>query len=379
VIERFTLGNRSFLDSRLPHDVAYWVVNSSGTPFFDDEHANRHPPSHALVSVLVGILILSSSCSPAGREPVAIYVSTDRPFSEPVLLTFEKKSGISVRAVYDTEETNSIGLANRLLAEKVYPRADVYWSNEPLRTLILQKNGVLARYRSPGADAIPAGFKDPDAYWTGFSARCRVIIYNSGLVQEEEAPKSIFDLTDPKWKSQVVISDPRYGTMSFHAAALFGALGDERAIQFFQDLKRNEVTVAATSSEVRRLVETGEFAIGLTDTDDANLALISGSPVVVVYPDEQGFGTPFIPNVVSLIAGGPNPEQGKKLIDFLLSPEAEEMLAESAAVQMPLHPSVPLPANVRNLKTLNLLQVDYGAAADRLDHVMKVLQPILGR
>ena len=101
-----------------------------------------------------------------------------------------------------------------------------------------------------------------------------------------EAPKSIFDLTDPKWRSQVVISDPRFGTMLFHAAALFGALGDERAIQFFQDLKRNDVTIAPSVADVRRLVETAEFAIGLTDTDDANLAVLPGSPVVVVYPDE---------------------------------------------------------------------------------------------
>ena len=339
---------------------------------------SRRPRTPALVSVLVGTLFFLSSCSQAGRGPVVIYVSTDRPFSEPVLRAFEKKSGISVRAVYDSEETNSIGLANRLLAEKVYPQADVFWSDEPLRTLILKKNGVLARYRSPGADTIPAGFKDPESCWTGFSARCRVILYNSSLVQEVEAPKSIFDLTDPKWKNQVVISDPRFGTMSFHAAVLFAALGDERAVQFFKDLKRNEVTVAASNSEVRRLVETGEFAIGLTDTDDANLALLSGNPVVVVYPDEQGLGTPFIPNVVSLIAGGPNPQQGKELIDFLLSPEAEAMLAESAAVQMPLHPSVPLPANVRSLKNLKLLQIDYGAAADRLDPVIKALQPILG-
>jgi iron(III) transport system substrate-binding protein len=331
-------------------------------------------PAH--VAVLVGIVILSTYCTPARREPVAIYVSTDRPFAEPVLRTFEERSGISVRAVYDTEETNSTGLANRLLAEKVYPQSDVFWSGEPLRTVILKKNGVLARYRSPGAAGIPAAFKDPEAYWTGFSARCRVILYNSSLVQEEEAPKSIFELTDPKWKHQVVIPDPRSGTMSFHAVALFATLGDEKAIQFFRDLKRNEVTVASSNSEVRRLIETGEFAIGLTDTDDANLALLSGSPVVVVYPDENGLGTAFIPNVVSLIAGGPNPEQGKKLIDFLLSPEAEEMLAKSAAVQIPLHPAIPLPANIRGLGSLRLLPVDYGTAADRLDHVIRVLQPI---
>ena len=335
--------------------------------------------SLALVSALVAILVSGIACNPRMRgESVVVYVSTDRPYSEPVLQAFEKKSGIAVRAVYDSEETLSSGLANRLLSEKVYPQADAFWSAEPIRALMLKKNGVLARYRSPGADSIPSVFKDPEAFWTGFSARCRVILYNSSLVQEEEAPKSIFDLTDPKWKSQVVISDPRFGTMLFHAAALFGALGDQKAIQFFQDLKRNDVTIAPSAADVRRLVETAEFAIGLSDTDHANLAVLSGSPVVVVYPDQGGLGTPLIPNTVSLIAGGPNPEQGKRLIDFLLSPEAEVMLAKSAAVQIPLHPLVPLPANVRGLKNLSLLQVDFGGAADRVDSVIRALQPILG-
>jgi iron(III) transport system substrate-binding protein len=332
-----------------------------------------------MAAASIAILFSGIGCNPRMRgESVVVYVSTDRPYSEPVLQAFEKKSGIAVKAVYDGEETLSSGLANRLLSEKVYPQADVFWSADPLRPLILKKNGVLARYRSPGADSIPSIFKDAEAFWTGLSARCRVILYNSSLVQEEEAPKSIFDLTDPKWKSQVVISDPRFGTMLFHTAALFGTLGDQKALQFFQDLKRNDVTIVPSAADVAHLVESGELAIGLSDTDQANVALASGSPVVVVYPDQSGLGTPLIPNTVSLIAGGPHPEPGKRLIDFLLSPEVEVMLAKSSAVQIPLHPSVPLPVNIRGLKSLSLLPVDFGAAADRVDSVRRALQPIFG-
>ncbi len=332
-----------------------------------------------LVILLSGIFLSVSSCSRRHREDaVVIYVSTDRPFSEPVLQAFEKRAGITVKAVYDTEETKSTGLANRLLAEKNNPQSDVFWSGESVRTLMLKRNGILAPYNSPSASAIHSTFKDPEGYWTGFSARCRVILYNTNLVKKGDAPKSVFDLIDPKWKGKVTISDPRFGTMSFHAAALFVVLGDEKAARLFQDLQENEVRVSPSNSDVRRLVENGEMALGLTDTDDANTSILSGKPVAFVYPDEQGMGTPFMPNMVSLIAGGPNPESGRKLIDFLLSPEAEEMLAKSEAVQIPLHPSVSLPKSVRSLSSLKPLQVDYAQVATRLEEVIKILQPILG-
>ncbi len=97
--------------------------------------------------------------------------------------------------MYDTEETKSTGLANRLLAEKTRPQADVFWSNEPVRTLVLKSRGVLAAYRSPSAEGIPVALIDPEGYWTGFSARMRVIAYNTKTVAPKDAPQSIFDLS----------------------------------------------------------------------------------------------------------------------------------------------------------------------------------------
>src|SRR5687768_7045546 len=150
--------------------------------------------------------------TPNADRSVTVYVSTDRVFSEPVLREYEKRSGVKVNAVYDTEETKSTGLANRLLAEKARPQADVFWSNEPVRTLVLKSRDVLASYRSPSAKGIADALIDPEGYWTGFSARIRVIAYNTKAVKAVDAPKSIFDLADPKWKGQVAIADPRFGS-----------------------------------------------------------------------------------------------------------------------------------------------------------------------
>ena len=90
----------------------------------------------------------------SSRE-VTAYVSADRPFSEPIMQEYQRRTGVRVNVVYDTEETKSTGLANRLLAEKDRPQADIFWSNEPVRTLTLKSRGVLARYQSPAAHGIP--------------------------------------------------------------------------------------------------------------------------------------------------------------------------------------------------------------------------------
>ncbi len=319
----------------------------------------------------------SNGANTTARE-VTVYVSTDRVFSEPILRAYEQQSGVRVNAVYDTEETKSTGLANKLLAEKNRPQADVFWSNEPVRTLVLKRNGVLAPYKSPNAEGIPATFKDPEGYWTGFSARSRVIVYNTHLVKLDEAPKSIFDLADPKWKDQVAIADPRFGSTSFHVAALYAEVGDERADEFFRKLKTNGVKIVPGNSVVRDMVARGEAKVGLTDTDDVNVALEDKRPVAMVFPDRDGMGVPIMPNMVSLVANGPHLEAGKKLIDYLLSPEVERLLAQSEAVQIPLHSGVEGPKNIPPLSSIKPMTLDYSKAADRVEDVTKRLQPILG-
>jgi iron(III) transport system substrate-binding protein len=313
-----------------------------------------------------------------GTPVVTVYVSTDRVFSEPVLREYERRSGVKVNAVYDTEETKSTGLANRLLAEKARPQADVFWSNEPVRTLVLKARGVLAQYRSPSAEGIPDPLKDPEGFWTGFSARMRVVVYNTELVAAEEAPESVFDLADPKWRGQVVMADPRFGSTSFHVAALYALAGDEKMDDFFRRLKANGVRVVDGNSVVRDLVARGEAEVGLTDTDDVNVAIEDGQPVAMVLPDKDGLGVPVMPNMVSLIANAPHPEEGRRLIDYLLSADVERQLARSEAVQIPLHSGVEGPENLPSIDTFKPMTLDYAKAASRVEDVTSRLATILG-
>jgi iron(III) transport system substrate-binding protein len=331
-----------------------------------------------LVLTVAGVACRKSGSSATEGRTVTIYVSTDRVFSEPVLREYERRSGVKVNPVYDTEETKSTGLANRLLAEKSRPQADVFWSNEPVRTLVLKSRDVLAPYKSPGAEGIPAALVDPGGYWTGFSARMRVIAYSTRLVKPEEAPRSVFDLADPKWRGQVAIADPRFGSTSFHVAALYAIAGDAKVDDFFSRLKENGVRVVAGNSVVRDLVVRGEVKVGLTDTDDVNVALEDGQPIAMVLPDKDGLGVPVMPNMVSLIANAPHPDEGRRLIDYLLSADVERQLAQSEAVQIPLHAGVPGPKNIPAIETFTPMTLDYAKAAARVDDVTNRLATILG-
>ena len=85
-----------------------------------------------------------------------------------------------------------------------------------------------------------------------------------------------------------------------------------------------------------------------------------------------------MPNMVSLIAGAPHPDEGKRLIDYLLSPEVERALAESDAVQSPLRPGVAGPQNIPPISSFKPMTLNYAKAAARVDDVTKRLAAILG-
>jgi iron(III) transport system substrate-binding protein len=282
-----------------------------------------------------------------------------------------------VRAVFDTEETKSTGVVNRIIAESANPQTDLFWSGDPVRQFLLSKRGLLENYVSPSASAIPTQFKSPDGTWTGFAARARVLLVNKSLVEQDEMPVSILDLVNPKWKGRIAIANPLYGTTTFHVAALFTAWGEGRARQFMNDLKVNGVRVAGSNGEVRRLVVAGEVSLGLTDIDDAFEAVKQGGPVEIVYLDKDTFGTLVMPTTVVLVRGGPNPVNGRKLVDFLLSAEVEKKMAQAAA-HMPVLSGVEVQGTVPRVQDLRAMEVDYAKVASEIERIQPWLRDWVG-
>lgn len=328
------------------------------------------------MKIAIIALCALAACGKSGGREVVVYTSVDQPFSQPVFAAFEKQSGIKVRAVFDTEETKSTGVLNRLLAEAKSPQADVFWSNDPVRPFALVERGMVEPYVSANAAGIPAAFKAADGSWTGIAARARVLLVNRKLVSAEQMPRSIQALVDAKWKGKIAIANPLFGTTTMHVAALFAHWGDEKARAFLAALKANDVRIASSNGEVKRLVSAGEVAFGLTDIDDASEAAASDAPVEIVYPDQEGDGTPVMPTVVVFMKGGPHAAEARQLIDYLLSAETETKMTASA--HMPLRADVKAPAGVRTVTQLRAFPMDYPVVAQTMARIQPFLREWVG-
>ena len=327
-----------------------------------------------ILAIVLGLLFAGCGVKP---NTVIVYVSEDQVFSEPILKDFEKETGIQVKAVFDTEEAKSTGVMNRLLAEKNNPQADVYWANEPVRADVLRQQGISTPFQPLNAREIPGQFKDAQGYWTGFSARARLLVVNRAA---KIKPASVLAYVDPKTKGKAVIANPLFGTTTAQMAALFSVWGDEKGKQFLGGLKANNVKLAGSNGESADFVASGEFEFALVDSDDAVDRMRHGKPIDIVYPDqgEGEVGVLIVPNAVALIRGGHNPENGKKLIEYLVSKETERKLAVADCAQIPLNPGVPPPKELRPIDRIRTMKVNYAELAAKLQTIQPVLKEWLG-
>jgi iron(III) transport system substrate-binding protein len=260
-------------------------------------------------------------------QEVRLYTSIDEPVAAKVIRVFEKNTGIHVVMTTDTESTKTTGMVERLRAEKANPRCDVWWNNEIFHTIRLANEGLLQPYASPVAKDIPAKFVDAQHRWTAAGVRIRVIMVNN---KTAEKISGIQDMLDPALKNKIALAKPSFGTAGGQVAAWYLALGEEKYLQYLRGLKANGVKLLGGNSVVADYVQDAQMLAGFTDNDDAMGAIEHGSNIRMVIPDQQegAIGTLAAPCTVAMVAGSRNPDAAHKLIDFLISAEAEKMVLD---------------------------------------------------
>lgn len=267
-----------------------------------------------LVNILIFTALFLAGCGE--KKTVTVYTSVDQIYSEELFKMFEQETKIKVNAVYDIEASKTVGLANRLIAEKDNPSADLFWSGEPLQTMRLIDEGVVEADR-----------------WEAFGGRARVFLYHKSLIDEKDMPIKIADLADAKrfgkegyaWG----IAFPMFGTTSTHAAAIYSMLGEVQGRKFFETIYDQGVTSLEGNSVVKDFVNQKKLAFGLTDTDDAYEAMQENKDLAILFPDQDDIGTLVVPNTLAFIKGGKNAEEARKFQEFLHSEKAKSALIKS--------------------------------------------------
>jgi iron(III) transport system substrate-binding protein len=264
----------------------------------------------AILSVIVGFILKPFAKSPT----VVAYCAQDQVYAERVFRDFEQQTGIKVRAVFDSEAVKTVGIANRLLAEKNHPQCDVFWGNEEMRTRQLAAAGV---------------FRETNGVAT-FGYRSRRIVINTNQLPLANAPRSLSDLTNQAWRGKLALAYPQFGTTSTHFHALRQHWGEPAWDAWCRGIAANKPFLVDGNSVVVKLVGAGEAAIGLTDSDDVAVGQKQGFPIVELPMDAE---TLLIPNTAGVVRGAPHAESARTLFEFLRRESVVQTLVKASALE----------------------------------------------
>jgi iron(III) transport system substrate-binding protein len=347
------------------------------------------------IAFLVGCVVAAAVAAflvwPRGDRDVTLYCSVDQDQSLTLVSEFEAATGLKVDYKGETEAARSVGITRALELEKGSPRADVLWANEIMNTVHLRDLGLLAPLPPGVAEKFPAPWRDPKGTYVAFGVRARILLVNKALLPDpKQWPTSLDDLLDPKWGGKdrgCAVAEPLTGTTFTHAVATI--VRDEAKGKAFWTAvaergRKGEVKVVKGNGAVMQLVKDAknEIAWGLTDTDDAHEAQEQGGDVAVVFPD-QGEGKPgtlVIPNTLALVKGGPHPDAGRRLLEWLSSEETEARLAKGLSAQMPVRENVPVPSHVKRPgKDFRVAEVDWQAVGLKRDDFVGFLKGLFQR
>lgn len=308
---------------------------------------------------LIGAALILIGCERGGTDSettttgetqrVTLYTSVDDEFARMVVAQFEEETGITVDVLGDTEATKTTGLVTRLQSEKDNPTCDVWWSSEPMGTILLARDGVLEPGGMQGTvdSDWPSAFRSQDWTWVGTALRRRVIVFAPDRV--DTPPTSMHELIDPEFRGRVGMARPQFGTTRIHMALLAAKWGIEGLEDWLRQLEANDVRLYDGNATVVRAVAMGEIDIAMTDTDDVWSGQRNGWDVQFSTdpsydPDEISRDNRFvlpadqilIPNTVAVIKDAPNPDLAKQLAAYLTSASVERLLFESTSGNHPV-------------------------------------------
>lgn len=314
----------------------------------------------------------------ASGQEVVIYSARKEELMKPITDAFTKKTGTKVIL-----KSGSPGeLALLIEQEKSSPRGDVYFTTDVATAENLGQKGLLDSYIAPASEKLPTEFKSAQGHWVGVIGRSRNIMYNTNLVKAEDAPKSVFELTEPKWKGKFALASIKEGGVRLWLDSLMLLKGEEFTTKFINDLKANGMKVLANHTEVAKAVARGEVALGLVNHYYYVPEKKAGQPVGVAYPDQEAnqIGTLVIPLSASVIKGAKNPAAAKSFIDFLLSAEGQDAMTGMQG-EFPLIPGVDLgTAKVEGIKPLSEVKrptLDVTKLASYEKQVVEIFTPLL--
>ena len=307
-----------------------------------------------LSTALAGMV--AASGAQAQSSELVLYCSVGEEWCRVTAEAFERETGIDVLM---TRRSSGETYA-QIAAESAQPRGDVWWGGTGDPHLQAAQEGLTAEYQSPMLAELQTWAvqqAETSGYRTvGIYAGALGYGFNSGLVTGD-APACWADLLDERFRDDVQVANPNSsGTAYTMLATLVQLFGEDEAFGYLAQLHNNISQYTQSGSAPIRAAATGETAVGIVFMHDAVAQAVQGAPIVTVAPCE---GTGYEVGSMSIIAGGPNPENARIWYDWALSAAAQEIGATVNSFQVPSNLSAATPPEAPDLGDIKLIDYDF--------------------
>ncbi|WP_343502592.1 Fe(3+) ABC transporter substrate-binding protein [Alloyangia pacifica] len=284
-------------------------------------------------------LALIATAAPALAEEVNLYSYRQPELLQPLTDAFTEATGIDVNVAYIDK-----GLEERLVAEGDRSPADLIFTVDISRLAAAVQAGVTQPVESAVLDEnVPAQYRDPDGQWFGLTTRARIVYASKDRVDPSEIT-TYEDLADPKWKGRICT---RSGTHDYNVALVAAMIhhhGEEYAKEWLQGLKDNLARRPQGNDRAQvKAIWAGECDISLGNTYYMGQMLNDpeqvewANSVNVLFPEFENGGTHVNISGVAMTKSAPNRENALKMMEYLTSPEAQEIYAH-ANYEYPIAP-----------------------------------------
>ena len=208
------------------------------------------------------------------------------------------------------------------------PMADVWFGGGLDAFMAAKADGMLELYKSSNADDIPEQYKDADGAWIAKGITVAGFLANNSVLEEKglEAPKTWKELADEKYKGEIIMSDPSVsGTNYAVIKGLLDFYGEEAGWEYLEKLNSNIAFYGKRGKDPQEKTTAGEFGIGIIPVDKSAFDAAEDNKLTVIYPEDA---IPWVPEGTAIFKGSDNVEAAKVFMDFMLTKEAQELIAE---------------------------------------------------
>ena len=328
-----------------------------------------------IVALMLALIMVLSMASVAMAEPsgkVMLYSSMQEAQLQAIEQAFEAKyPGVDMEYYY----AGGGKLVTKMTTEAQdggQIACDVVWLGDPSDYESFKANGWLMPYVSPETDHIAKEYMDAEGYYTAGRLVTMGIAWNIGLVDEADAPKTWEDLLDPKWQNQIIMTDPaQASTTKYWMAAMMQS--EKYGPAFFEKLRENGVELESGTTATHNRVADASYMVGIClDYVSANL-IAEGSPMAFHYTTEDVI---TMTSPVAMIKGCANEDNGKLLMDFILSKEGQEVLVANNLVSV--RDDVEMQVDTSAIAAINM-PVDFNDLGANLQNYLDNFNKIFGK